>query len=123
MTKTNYVTLVMGTIGGVLFALGMCMCMVEEWGSFAQGVGLGVAGMVVLALMYLVRQRMQGVRFEAPDARTVLAVIVGVVGAALFGIGVCLCTAFGKMGLGVVLGLIGMVVMLTLVPLTKGLKE
>lgn len=27
MKKKNFVSLVMGTVGGILFALGMCMCM------------------------------------------------------------------------------------------------
>jgi hypothetical protein len=122
MTRTNYVTLVLGTIGGMLFALGMCMCMIEEWGTFAQGVALGITGAAVLVAMWLVRRRMQGVAFSTPDTHTVLAMVVGVIGAALFGVGVCLCTAFGRIGLGVVVGLVGMVVLLALVPLAKGLK-
>lgn len=43
MKKADFVTLILSTIGGVLFALGMCMCLVTEWGSFDAGVILGAA--------------------------------------------------------------------------------
>ena len=34
MLKKNFVTLVLSTIGGILFAMGMCMCMLPEWNAF-----------------------------------------------------------------------------------------
>lgn len=40
MEKKNFVTLVMSVIGGMFFALGMCMCLLPEWGAFNQGVVL-----------------------------------------------------------------------------------
>ena len=43
-------------------------------------------------------------------------------GALLLGIGMSLCMVFGKMILGVVIGLVGIVALLMLIPLTKGLK-
>ncbi len=30
MEKKNFVALVMGVVGGLLFALGMCMCLLPE---------------------------------------------------------------------------------------------
>lgn len=31
MKKSNFVALVLGTISGVFFALGMCMALLPEW--------------------------------------------------------------------------------------------
>ena len=46
MKKENFVTLVMSTIGGLIFALGMCMAMVWEglmiWGIIVGIVGIGL---------------------------------------------------------------------------------
>lgn len=50
-------------------------------------------------------------------------VIVGVAGALALGVGMCFSMVWGKMILGVVIGLIGLVVLLFLIPLTKGVKE
>lgn len=30
MKKKNFVSMIMGTIGGILFAIGMCMCLLPE---------------------------------------------------------------------------------------------
>lgn len=42
MKKSNFVAMILGTIGGILFALGMCMALIPEWNAFNQGVVLGV---------------------------------------------------------------------------------
>ena len=41
-------------------------------------------------------------------------------GALLLGVGMCLSMVFGKMLLGIVIGLVGIVVLLMLIPLTRG---
>lgn len=46
--------------------------------------------------------------------------VVGI--ALLLGVGMCLSMVFGKMVLGIAVGIIGIVVLLMLIPLTKGLK-
>ena len=40
----------------------------------------------------------------------------------MLGVGMCLSMLFGKMALGIVVGVISMVVLLMLIPLTKGIK-
>lgn len=42
-------------------------------------------------------------------------------GALLLGVGMCLTMVFGKMVLGIVIGLVGIVALLMLIPLTKGI--
>ncbi len=48
MKKKNLVTLVMGTIGGLLFAIGMCMCLVTVWGMMLPGILIGIVGILLL---------------------------------------------------------------------------
>ena len=33
MKKKDFITLIMSTVGGILFALGMCMALLPEWGA------------------------------------------------------------------------------------------
>lgn len=54
MKKSNFVALILGTIGIVFFALGMCMCMIPEWNMFNKmvlGVAIGLVGIVVLLML------------------------------------------------------------------------
>lgn len=46
MSKKNFVSLILGTIGGILFALGMCMVMV--WDMLVWGVVVGLVGIILL---------------------------------------------------------------------------
>ena len=48
--------------------------------------------------------------------------VLAIFGALLLGVGMCFSMVFGKMVLGVVTGLVGIVALLMLIPLTKGLK-
>lgn len=43
MKKKDFVTLILSTVGGILFALGMCMALVPEWGAITPGVVIGVS--------------------------------------------------------------------------------
>lgn len=60
MQKKNFVSMILGTIGGILFALGMCMCLLLEWGAFGPGVVIAAVGAVVLLAMVFVRRKMEG---------------------------------------------------------------
>ena len=43
MKKENFITLIFGILGGMLFGLGMCM--LQEWGLFREGILMGTAGL------------------------------------------------------------------------------
>lgn len=122
MKKSNFVSLILGTIGVVFFALGMCMALLPEWGMFNQGIVCGVIGLVVLLATVLIWRKMEGKAPIKLNAKTVGSVVVGVLGALLLGVGMCLSMVFGKMILGIVVGLVGIVVLLMLIPLVKGIK-
>lgn len=55
------------------------------------------------------------------SGKTVGAVAVGVLGALLLGVGMCMTMVFAKMTLGIVIGLVVIVVLLMLIPLLKGI--
>lgn len=121
MKKSNFAALILGTIGVVFFALGMCMALLPEWGMFNQGIVCGVVGLVVLLITIMVWRKMEGKAPIKVNGKTIGCVAVGVLGALLLGVGMCLSMVFGKMLLGVVIGLVGIVVLLMLIPLMKGL--
>ena len=120
MKKSNFVALILGTIGIVFFALGMCL--LPEWNMATQGVVCGVIGLIVLLATLLIWRRMENKAPIKLDGKTVGAVAVGLIGALLLGVGMCLSMVFAKMVLGIVVGVIGIVVLLMLIPLTKGIK-
>ena len=121
MKNRNFIALILGTIGIVFFALGMCMAMLPEWGMLDQGIVCGVIGLAVLLITAIVWRKMEGKAPIKPNAKALGAAAVGVLGALLLGVGMCLSMAFGKMVLGIAIGLAGIVALLMLIPLTRGI--
>lgn len=123
MKKSHFVALILGTVGVVCFALGMCMCMLPEWGMFRQGIVCGVIGLLILLITLLIWRKMEGKAPIKLNAKTIGSVAVGVLGALLLGVGMCMVMVFNKMVMGIVIGLVGIVVLLMLIPLTKGIHD
>ena len=122
MKKSSFVAMILGTIGGILFALGMCMALIPEWNAFRPGVVMGVIGVLVLVVMVLVWRKMEKKNPIRPSGKVIGTVLLGIVGALLLGVGMCLTMVWSNMVVGIVIGLIGIVLLLCLIPLTKGLK-
>ena len=57
------------------------------------------------------------------NANTLGSGAVGVLGALLLGVGMCMVMVFSKMLMGIIIGLIGIAVLLMLIPLTKGIHD
>lgn len=123
MKKSNFVALILGTIGIVFFALGMCMALIPEWEMFNQGIVCGVIGLVVLLATLLIWRKMEGKAPVKLSAKTIGTVLVAVLGALLLGVGMCLTMVFDHFVLGIVIGIVGIVVLLMLIPLTKGIHD
>lgn len=122
MKKSTFVAMILGTIGGILFALGMCMSLVPEMNAGRSGIVMGVAGIAVLLLTVLVWRRMEHKEPVKLSGKTIGAVLIGIIGALLLGVGMCLTMVFGKMVVGVIVGIVGIVVLMCLIPFIKGLK-
>ena len=122
MKKSNFVALVLGTVSGVLFALGMCMAMISEWNAFKPGIVMGIIGAVILLAMVFVRRKMTGAPAIKLNGKTVGIVIYGIVGALVLGVGMCMAMVWeGLMIWGIVVGIVGIVLLLGLIPMIKGI--
>lgn len=123
MTKKNFITLLLSTVGGILFALGMCMAMIPEWNAFTQGVVVGCVGLVVPIVMILVRRKMEGKSILVKlTAKTIGTILLSISGATALGFGMCLVMVWNNMVIGIALGIVGIVLLLCLIPIVKGLK-
>ena len=124
MEKKNFVALIMSVVGGMLFALGMCMCLLPEWGAFNQGVILGVIGAVELLITWIVYRKMSGKQPVKLNAKLIGKVIYGIFAAIEFGIGMCMTMVFeGMMIPGIIVGIVGIVLLLCLIPMCVGWKD
>lgn len=117
MRKADFVSLVLGIVGILLFGFGMSCCLVPELNAASAGIGLGAVGLIVLLAMLIVRRKMLGKPAVTLNAKTVGAVLIGVLGALLFGIGFCLTAVVsGFFVIGIISAIAGIVLLLLLIP-------
>ena len=115
MQKKDFVTLILSTVGGILFALGMCMALLPEWNAFMEGI-------VVLLIMVIVRRNMSGKKAIVFNGRAIGITLLGVAGAIVLGVGMCMTMIWDMMVPGIIVGVVGIVALLCLIPAIKGLK-
>ena len=81
-----------------------------------------MVGAVVLVAMVMIWRKMEGKTPIHLSLKTIGKALLGIVGALLLGVGMCMSMVWSNMVLGIVLGLFGIIALLCLIPLTRGLK-
>jgi len=124
MEKKNFIKLVLGVVGGLLFSLGMCMCLLPEWNMFTTGVVFAAVGALVLLVTLIVHCKQSGKQIKLPSAKVVLKTVYGLFATLVFGLGMCMVMVFeGMMLWGILVGIVGIVLLLFLIPMCFGFKK
>lgn len=121
MKKSAFANLVIGTIGGLLFALGMCMCLLPEWNAFGIGVICTAIGLISLLIQSVVAWVRSGRKIKV-NWKMAGKVLYGVFAALVLGVGMCMIMVWNLMIPGILTGIAGIVLLLMLIPLFLGLK-
>ncbi len=122
MQKKQFLSLVIGVMGGLLFSVGLCMCLLPEWDMFRPGVVVTVMGAVALILLAVRLRRLSGKGPVKPDWKLIGKLLYGVLAALVMGVGMCLVMVWENLLLGIVVGIVGIGMLLGLIPLFMGLK-
>ncbi len=123
MKKSSLTAMVLGTVSGVLFALGICMALIPEWEAFVPGIICGCVGLLLGIITWVVWRKMEHKEPIHISGRTIFIAVLGIVGSLVLGAGMCLSMVWGQMVVGIVLGVVGIAVLLSLIPVIKGIKE
>lgn len=122
MKKSNFTAMILGTISMVFFALGMCMAMLPLWNAFTPGVVMGCAGLLLGLITVMVWRKMENKAPVKLTGKTVGTVLLAIAGTLALGAGMCFTMVWGQLVPGIVIGLVGIVALLCLIPICKGLK-
>jgi len=122
MKKNQFVALLVGTVGGLLFSLGMCMCLVSEWNAFREGVVATAVGAVSLLVLAIVCRVKSGKTAKPINWKVVGKVVYGTAAALVLGLGMCMIMVWNLMLPGILVGMVGIVLLLCLIPMCLGLK-
>ena len=88
MKKDTLLEIILGTIGGLVFAVGMCMCLIPEWNLFKVGVIVAIIGFIILLGIIPVYKNSHPKKEHTPVNWGIVATwIIGIVGALVMGFG------------------------------------
>ena len=122
MKKSSFIALIMATVSGVLFALGMCMALLPEWNAFKAGVIIGAIGIALSIVTTLIWCKMENVKLPKMSGKNALRTIYAIVAVLVLGVGMCMCLVWQQIIYGTLVGLFGIIMLIALVPMIKGIK-
>ena len=122
MKKSSFIALLMGTVSGVLFALGMCMALLPEWNAFQEGIVFGSVGIVLSVITVLIWCKMENKKLPKMSGKNILRILYAVGAILVLGVGMCMCLVWEQIVWGTLIGLLGIVMLIVLVPMVKGIK-
>lgn len=126
MKKDTLLEIILGTVGGLIFAFGMCMCLIPEWNTFTAGVIVAIIGFIILLCIIPVYRKSHPKKEHKPIDKGLLATwIIGVIGALIMGFGMSRVLVDGENGLdilGMVCGIIGLLICVLNYPIYSYLK-
>lgn len=128
MQKDTLLEIVLGTVGGVIFAVGMCMCLIPEWDLFKAGVAIAIIGFIVLLCIIPVYRKSHPRKIQKPiNFSFVIAFIIGIIGALIMGFGMSKTmiedASSSDMLIGIIIGVIGLLVCVLNYPVYSYLKR
>lgn len=88
MKKETLLEIILGTIGGLVFAIGMCMCLIPEWNLFKVGIGVAIVGFIILLGIIPAYRSSHPKKEHEPINWSIVATwLIGIIGALIMGFG------------------------------------
>ena len=127
MKKETLLEIILGTIGGLIFGVGMCMCLIPEWNMFKFGIVVAIIGFIILLCIIPVYRSSHPKKEHKPvNWGIVLTWIVGFVGALIMGFGMSRVmvgeATTGDMIIGIITGVVGLVICVLNYPIYAYIK-
>lgn len=130
MKKETLLEIILGTIGGLVFAIGMCMCLLPEWNMFKTGVITTIIGFIILLCIIPVYKSSHPKKARGNKQVNwgiVMTWIAGVVGSLIMGFGMSKImvgnASTTDMIVGLIIGVIGLVICVLNYPVYAYIKS
>lgn len=129
MKKETLLEIVLGTVGGLVFAIGMCMCLIPEWDLFTAGVVTAIIGFIILLCIIPVyrKEHPRKVKNKKTDWGIVLTFVVGIIGLLVMGFGMSKVMVGDPtrtdLLVGIITGIVGLLVCVLNYPVYAFLKS
>lgn len=128
MKKETLLEIILGTIGGLIFAIGMCMGLISEWNMLKEGIIVGLAGFIILlCIIPVYKKNHPKTKMRKRINWGIIATwVIGVIGALVMGYGMSRVmideATKSDMVIGLITGIVGLVVCVLNYPIYSYIK-
>lgn len=128
MKKETLLEIILGTIGGLIFAIGMCMGLIPEWDMLNVGIIVGTIGFIILlCIIPIYRKSHPKIKTKKQTDWGIVATwIIGVVGTLVMGYGMSKVmvgeATKSDMIIGLITGIVGLVICVLNYPIYSYIK-
>ena len=128
MKKETLLEIILGNIGGLIFAIGMCMGLIPEWDMLKEGIIVGIIGFIILlCIIPIYRKNHPKTKVKKQiDWGIVATWIIGVIGALVMGYGMSRVmvgeATKSDMIIGLITGVVGLIVCVLNYPIYSYIK-
>ncbi len=128
MKKETLLEIILGTIGGLVFAIGLTMCLIPEWNLFKAGVVVAILGFIILLCIIPVYRSSHPKKEHAPiNWGIVFTWFIGIVGALVMGFGMSKVMVGNPtqtdLIIGIATGIVGLLICVLNYPIYSYLKS
>ena len=128
MKKETLLEIILGTVGGLVFAIGLTMCLIPEWNLFKVGVVVAILGFIILLCIIPVYRTSHPKKEHGPvNWGIVFTWFVGIVGALVMGFGMSKVMVGDPsktdLLIGIITGIVGLLICVLNYPIYSYLKS
>ena len=130
MKKETLLEIILGTIGGLIFAIGMCMGLIPEWDMLGPGIVVGIIGFIILLCIIPFYRKSHSIKEKErkqTEWRLVLTWVIGIVGSLIMGFGMSKVMVGSPekidIIIGMVTGVVGLLICVLNYPIYSYLKS
>ena len=123
MKKNQFIKLIISVVAGLIFSLGMCMCLLPQWNSFTIGVVLTAIGGITLLAMWMVVFIKNAKNRKPINWKLVGKISYGVLSVLVLGLGMSMIMVWNLFLYGIIVGVVGIIMTLFLIPMFLGFKK
>ncbi len=123
MKKRSFIALIAGVFGGLLMALGLCLCLLPEWNAFTQGVIIGCAGLLEALITLFAWRKKEKKMAVHVSWKAVGITAYGIAAFLILGTGMCFIMVWSQLILGIAIGIAGILMLTGMLPMMFGFKK
>lgn len=127
MKRETLLEIILGTVGGLVFSIGMCMCLIPECDLLKAGVVVSLIGFIILlCIIPIYRKGKPKKERKNVDLGIVLTFVIGIIGSLILGFGMSKILVLGNtktdLIIGMVTGVVGLLICVLNYPVYSYLK-